>query len=431
MWKWFVPFTHILETISSKDTTMRLVERHDVRASFVLLLPLLAAIDGCGADISIGSDSGGWSEAGGTVITWGTGGTDNTASSSGTGMGGSGGAGGSGVACGMSSSTSTSTGSGGAAGSPVFVAVLDDTTGYVPYGQMEVCQYDQLRVMDPANSNTPVLQLSGLGLNDSTGVGRRIATSKSKKRLAVIDLNSVRVFDENLQTLVHIPGSFGWDPAVCPTEQAIFALNSDSGSIVKFDANGSFVGSKSGPHGMDLIVDEDRQVVWTAGKYLIRVAVDLSNEQQFHTFPWQGVSLDLDANGGVWVAEREFSATLEGTDQLVHFDLNGNIISGDTLPLPSAPLMVRVDRNSGRVWVVTQSALVYRDVDGQLETVHEVLNYVWYGVEPDPLDSSRVWVAGWTKQVFHIDTSGTAIESIAGGLVNQSQKWLAVMLRGP
>jgi hypothetical protein len=247
---------------------------------------------------------------------------------------------------------------------------------------------------------------------------------------------TLRVFDENLQPLVNVklPNNFV-NPvaAVCPTEQAIFALTGDgtrdAGSVLKYDSNGSYVGTTSGPHGVDLIVDEDRQVVWTVGKHLLRATTDLSNEQQFHTFGWAGESLDLDANGGVWVAELAYDSPT-GIDQLVHFDVDGKIISGDTLP--GAFTSVRVDRNSGLVWVTTINEVAYRDVDGQLKTV-PVLPYqqIWLAAEPDPLDGSRAWVADYTGQVFHIDTNGTIIQSLGGGAIHKSQMWLATMLRAP
>jgi len=153
-------------------------------------------------------------------------------------------------------------------------------------------QKDQLTVFDPANPNPPLLALSGFVEDQGIGAWRRVGTSKSKKRLGVIDLNTLRVFDENLQPLVNVTFANGYGPAVCPTDQDIFAITNTQGTIstgiiVKFDSNGGYVGSSSGIHGVDLIVDEDHQVVWTVGQQLTRARTDLSNEQHLHTFVWE------------------------------------------------------------------------------------------------------------------------------------------------
>jgi hypothetical protein len=366
---------------------MRFIERHDVvRASFVLLLPLFAAINGCGGDVPIGSDAGG-------------------------------------------------AGGGGAAGSPALVAVLEDATLYD--SPMWELNNDRLKVFDVANPNLPLLELSGLKLWGALGSSRNVATSKSKKRLGVLDMArppTLRIFDENLQPLVNVvlPDE-GYGTAVCPTEQAIFVLYNhgtiNSGNIVKLDSNGSYVGITIEAHGMDLIVDEDHQVIWTVGQYLTRATTDLANEQVLHEFGYAAVSLDLDANGGIWAAEWGHSQVEGSVYQLVHFDVNGKIISSDTLPLPGTPMSVRVDRNSGLVWVAMfEGGVVYRDTNGQLEAVPG-LTGMWTAVEPDPLDGSSVWAAGRTKQVVHVDTNGTLIQSLEGFSI--FNKWLAVMPKRP
>lgn len=365
---------------------------------------------------------------------------------SGTGNGGSGGTGGmtgtgsTGAAGGTGGSTSMGTGgSGGAPGPTALVALLEDTTPYDPSDPMGLLQNDQLTVFDPANPNLPLLELSGLKQDQGIGSWRTVATSKSRRRLGVIDLDTLRVFDENLQPLVDVAllNNTARGRAVCPTEQAIFALPNtvgayDMGTIVKFDSNGSYVGSTSATHGSDLIVDEDHQVVWTVGHQLKRATTDLTNEQHLHTFAWWAVSLDLDANGGIWAAERNYPPAPPpggGVNRLVHFDVNGNLISGDTLTLPDQPRSVRVDRNSGLVWVAMWDAgVAYRDVNGQLKAVPG-LTGKWFAVEPDPLDGSRVWAAGETGAIVHVDTNGTVIQSVGG--FGTSHKWLAVMLQGP
>jgi hypothetical protein len=429
---------------------MRFIERHDVvRASFILLLiPLLAAIGGCDGDPSpSGSTGGGSPGGGGTGGTGGMGGTNSTATggdTGGTGMGGVGGAGGTGgtgMGCtggtGAGGTTGAGTGGGGAFGGTALVAVIDDTTPYDQNDPMGLLQNDKLTVFDPANPNPPLLELSGLKYDQTIGSWRMIATSKSKKRLGIMEISkppALRVFDENLQELVSVvlPNDMG--AAIYPTEQAIFALTSketiNTGTITKLDSNGSIVASTVAFHGVDLVVDEDRQVVWSAGQFLTRADTDLLNEQKLHTFGWAAVSVDVDASGGVWAAERQHPSVPGSADQLVHFDVNGNLLSGDTLALPGSPMSVRVDRNSGRVWVamILNGGVAYRDVNGQLNMVPGLTGW-WTAVEPDPLDCSRVWAAQRNPgQVVHVDTNGTVIQSLGG--FSTSQKGLAVMLQG-
>jgi len=411
---------------------MRFIERHDVvRASFVLLLvPLLVAIGGCSA-VPAGGDIGdGPPKAGGTGGTGGMGGADSTAAAGGMGPGGAGGATG---------------GSGGAPEPATLLAVLDDSTPYYENYPQGWPQNDVLTVVDPAKPDVPLLKLgkftvgagTGLWVGADIGSWRTVATSKSKKRLGVIDRYALRLFDENLQPLanVELPNEDGL--AVWPTDDAIFALINedptwgDSGTILKFDSNGTYLQTTFKSHGIDLVVDEDNQVVWTVGLYLTRATTDLLDEQELHQFGFAAVSLDLDANGGIWAVER-FDSYNVSADQLVHFDMNGDIIIGDTLALPDSPMSVRVDRNSGLVWVAMTDTgagggVAYRDVDGQLKMVPG-LTGTWYAVEPDPLDGSRVWAASPTGEVVHVDTNGTVIQSLGG--FSPSRKWLAVMQQG-
>lgn len=416
---------------------MRFIERHDVvRASFFLLLiPLLAATGGCDGCSPGGGGTGGTGEAGGTGGTGGAG-MGGVAGAGGTGgaeMGGSGGMGGTGGAGGT---TSTGTGGGGAPGGIALVAVLEDTTPYDPNDPMGLLQDDTLTVFDPANPNQPLLGLSGLHYSETIGSWRTVATSRSKKLLGVTVGSkppTLRVFDENLQELVNVTLPNGAGSAIHPTEQAIFVLvgkgKINTSTIVKLDSNGTYIGSTIAFHGVDLVVDENHQVVWSVGEFLTRADTDLSNELKLHTFGWAAVSLDLDANGGVWAAECQHSQIPGSANQLVHFDVNGNLIAGDTLTLPGAPASVRVDRYGGLVWVAMYDAGVgYRDVNGQLEMIPG-LTGSWSAVEPDPLDGSRVWAAAQMPgQVVHVDTNGTVIQSL--GASNNGRKWLAVMLQG-
>lgn len=431
---------------------MRFIERHDVAgASFVLLLPLVAAIGGCRNDIPIGSDTGsgspGMGGMGGKVEMNGTSSTGTAGSAGMGGMGGMGsssaGMGGAGMA-GMGGMGGGGAGIGGAGGAgggapqgTTLVAVLDDAAQYGPDDPQWSNSNDLLNVFDALNPDPPLLSMSGLKLLPDLGSWRTIGTSKSKKRLGVIEnaeSPTLHVFDENLQELVNVilatPNEFG--ASVCPTETAIFTLGHhgtiDSGTIHKLDSAGSFIGSTTQAHGVDLIVDEDRYVVWSVGQYLTRTTMDLTNEQLLHTFAWTAVSVDLDANGGIWVAERGRPDVGGSVNQLLHFNVNGNLISGDTLPLPGIPMSVRVDRKSGIVWVgMLDMGVGYRAVNGQFKTVPG-LTGMWQAVEVDPLDGSRVWALGYSQKVVHVDMNGTILQTL-GGI--SAPMGLAVMLKGP
>jgi hypothetical protein len=306
---------------------------------------------------------------------------------------------------------------------------LDNRTPYT-----ETTQDDLFTVVDPESPTAALLSLSPLSVSENIGGVRRVATSPDRRQLAVIDETRLWLYDETLALRGQTSTTLSFS-AVYPTDDAVFALESSgtisSGVVVRYSGTLSDPQRSQSGHGVDLVVDVARQLVWSVGADLTKVTLDLENFESKHSFEWAAVSLDLDSAGGIWAAERAHSQIATSANRLVHFDATGALIAADTLDLPGSPFAVRVERSSGIVWVAMLNAgVAYRDPTSKELVPLPEISGSWTSLDTDPSDSSAIWAAETAgARVLKLDTSGNELDALTG--YGSDQKWIAVWLDAP
>ena len=240
------------------------------------------------------------------------------------------------------------------------------------------------------------------------------------------------------QRLWRLDGNF--QAATVARNGSIYALTS-SGTIygdevVLINPRGELE-KKAKVGGFDLVVDEERRVFWTVGSNIKKCDLDLNLLWETNLIGWCAVSVDLNADGSVWVAEREHPNVSGSQDRLLKISPTGEVLK--SLSLSFSPMCLRINRTAGSVWVTgakgreskTVQALNWiekrtgrwplwrgardflmrgqytshtekRDANG---TLLKQINQGGHTLAIDPSDGS-VWVAGRTK-LFHYSNEGT------------------------
>jgi hypothetical protein len=207
--------------------------------------------------------------------------------------------------------------------------------------------------------------------------------------------------------------------------------------------------------GFDLAVDADRNVLWLVGNNVKKCDLELKVLLELNLIRWCAVSVDLDRDGAVWVAERQHRDVSQSTNRILRISPAGQVLK--TVGLAFSPLCLRVDRSDGSVWVTriaSQPSATQRLLDsiekrtGRLATgkwVPALLTRprVWsrthrydqsgalqceigqggFSLDIDQADGS-LWIGGMQK-VFHYSRQGTALGQ--SSRASSNQKYVAVV----
>jgi hypothetical protein len=222
----------------------------------------------------------------------------------------------------------------------------------------------------------------------------------------------------------------------------------DQGRIVKEAKLGGF----------DIVLDSERNALWLAGADIKKCDLELTLLRQVDPIPWCGVSVDVNPDGSVWVAEREHQNVKGSRNRLLKLSPSGEIMK--TVDLKCSPACLRADRADGSVWVsggiwrppltarllekvekrtgrlglgkgvrdfLTRGGASYRtqkyDSNGKL--LHEI-KQGGFTIDIDRTDGS-LWIAG-AKKVYHYSRDGEKLGR-AGGVAADEQKYIAVVPR--
>jgi hypothetical protein len=101
--------------------------------------------------------------------------------------------------------------------------------------------------------------------------------------------------------------------------------------------------------GFDPAVDAERKVLWLAGKNIKKCDLELKLLSEISSIGWCAVSLDLDRDGSVWVAERQHPDVAQSTNRIFKVSPAGSVLN--SVGLPFSPTCLRVDRSDDSVWV--------------------------------------------------------------------------------
>ena len=305
----------------------------------------------------------------------------------------------------------------------------------------------------------PVRKVTGLNIAETVGGCRSLSVAKDGRFFTVCENVAQKLTAHQLDTgkrLWSLDGAF--NSATISQNGTVYALTS-SGTIygkdiLLIDQNGRIV-RQAPVGGFDLALDDERKVLWLAGKNIKKCDLDCKQLFEINCIGWCAVSLDVSLDGSVWVAKREHPNVVQSTNRLLKLSSEGQMLKA--IGLPFSPSCVRVDSSDGSIWatgVVVQESAIRRLLDaterriGRLpigNKIRELLTgpRVWFrtrkydqnggvlcevrqggfSLEIDQADGS-LWIGGRQK-VYHYSRRGTILGQGSG--ISPDQKYVAIV----
>jgi hypothetical protein len=124
---------------------------------------------------------------------------------------------------------------------------------------------------------------------------------------------------------------------------------------VVINTNGQ-IKSRAKIGGFDLVLDEQRHVLWTVSSNIKKCDLDLNVLRELNIIGWCAVSVDLNFDGSIWVAERQHPNVNTSQDRLLKISPDGVLLK--TVMLDFSPMCLRVNPADGSLWVTGAG---YRD----------------------------------------------------------------------
>ncbi len=309
----------------------------------------------------------------------------------------------------------------------------------------------------------PVRKVSGLNIAETVGGCRSLSVAKDGGFFTVCENVKQKLTAYQLNTgerLWSLNGDF--TSATVSQNGATYALSSGdltSGTIygkqtLLIDREGK-IAKRAPLAGFDLVLDEQRNALWLVGKNIKKCDLELKALLEVNPIRWCAVSVDVNPDGSVWVAERQHPDVTQSTNRLLRISPEGQLLKA--VGLPFSPLCLRVDGLDGSVWVTgvaSQQSVARRLLEaiekrtGRLpigKTTREFLTRprVWsrtrkydqngallreigrggFSLDIDQASGS-LWIGGKQK-VYHYSRQGTLLGQARG--VAPDQKYVAVV----
>ncbi len=204
---------------------------------------------------------------------------------------------------------------------------------------------DTLSLTD--SSGMLITQWTGFNIAQTIGGQREIASSPYDKAVVVCENVNNKISKRDIEGEVLFTIDDTFHAADVDVNGTIYALTADN-RIFKISDEGDILDSNNFG-GFDLKVDDISGGVYIVGVDLKYCDLDLESQWSIDPIGWYAVSVDTDANGTAWVAERKHPTNPSSHDRLLHISSAGTILH--SLDLTYAPFCVRVDKEIGSVYV--------------------------------------------------------------------------------
>lgn len=250
--------------------------------------------------------------------------------------------------------------------------------------------------------------------------------------------------------------------AIVSRDGLVYAATStgtiDGDETVVINTNGQ-IKARAKIGGFDLVLDEQRKVLWTVSSKIKKCDLDLNVLWDGNLIGWCAVSVDLTSDGSIWVAERQHPNVKGSQDRLLKISPNGALLK--TVNLDFSPMCLRVNPADGALWVTgvgsreSKSSRMLNWIEKR--TVHLPLgkrlrtffmrDHIWrqtdrrdrdgnllqrhneggHTIAIDPADNS-VWVAGYGN-LRHYSSDGARRGHLSG--LSDSQSYVVVLPDAP
>lgn len=214
------------------------------------------------------------------------------------------------------------------------------------------------------NSEGKVInQISGLNICQNIGSNRAISVSQDGQFFVVCENVADKISAYNTSTgnlLWSIQGKY---TSAVVAQGIVYALTSDDtiygNGIQAVDRGGKIIKQSTEINGYDIVIDPNGSFLWVVGDDIKKCDMNLRVVKVIKPIKWCAVSVDINIDGSIWVAEREHCDVPGSQNRLIKITQHGTIIRN--IPLEDmSPLCVRVDRSDGNAWVTGIRSRIYK-----------------------------------------------------------------------
>jgi hypothetical protein len=295
-----------------------------------------------------------------------------------------------------------------------------------------------------------VNRINGLNVCQNIGGNRAVSVSDDGRYFVVCENVADKITAYNLSSgdeIWSLPGKFR---SVAVANRMAYVLSSSEDNkmyrdeIVTIDSKGNIVKRLKEAKGFDIAVDPNANCLWVVGSDVKKYDMDMKIVKIIDPIKWYAVSVDIDLDGSIWVAERMHEQVTGSQSRLLNISKECELLQ--SIPLNDlSPMCLRVNKSDNSVWVTGKrgrykSSLAlnkwpptwqktYQEIgprtqkyssDGKLLLE---IKCGGHSIDIDPSDGS-VWIADRT-QVLRYSSSGKKLEMFDG--ISGDQKWIAVV----
>lgn len=160
------------------------------------------------------------------------------------------------------------------------------------------------------NSEGKVInQISGLNICQNIGSNRAISASQDGKFFVVCENVADKISAYNTSTgnlLWSIQGKY---TSAVVAQGIVYALTSDDtiygNGIQAVDRGGEIIKQSTQINGYDIVIDPNGIFLWVVGDDIKKCDMNLRVIKVIKAIKWCAVSVDINIDGSIWVAERE------------------------------------------------------------------------------------------------------------------------------
>jgi hypothetical protein len=200
-------------------------------------------------------------------------------------------------------------------------------------------------------------KITGLNIAETVGGCRSLSIAPDGSFFTVCENvgNQLSAYQLNTgERLWTLKGEF--TSAIVSPEGLVYALTSGDSipgtiygkEMLVIDQRGQIV-RQGLVGGFDVALDAERKVLWLVGKNIKKCDLELKVLFEINSIGWCAVSVDLERDGSIWVAERQHPDVAQSTNRIFKISHAGSVLN--SVGLPFSPVCLRVDRSDDSVWV--------------------------------------------------------------------------------
>jgi len=299
------------------------------------------------------------------------------------------------------------------------------------------------------NKGEVVNHITGLNICQNIGGNRAISVSDDGCFFVVCENVADKITAYDLLTgdeMWSLPGKFR---SVAIAKNVTYVLSSSEDNkmyrdeILTIDSEGNIIKRSREIQAFDIVVDLGANCIWLAGMDVKKCNMDLQVVKIIDPITWYAVSVDVDHEGTVWVAERMHGQVSGSQNRLLNISKECKLLQ--SIPLNDlSPRCLRVNRSDNSVWITGKRGRykrtlalnkwppwqkTYQEIGPRTQKYSsngKLLLEIKRGgqfIDIDPLDGS-VWIADQT-QLLNYSSEGKKLKTCDD--VSGDQKWIAVV----